>query len=404
MEEQVFHDTDITAEAIAADVAADCPVAEERPAAEETVLVSVIVPVYNAAPYLSQALDSLRKQTVTEIEIICVDDGSTDGCLDILKQHREADARVRILTQSNAGPSRARNAGLRRARGEYVAFLDADDFAEPTWLQTLYTAAHADEVDIAVAGYDLYRDRIRRFTDAIPSEQADKWPCGRVVPRSDIPDVLFQATDGYAWNKLFRRAFLTEKELLFPEDIMMFEDTYFVATALSVADRLYKASDILLHHRVYQEQARNRLFLKSYMQIVDVFVRLRAFLVSHGMYLPLRATYANCSASRCYKIYNLLGAEEKRRFWNRLHEATESLGWDVHTPGMVEDTDVAEFAANAEVYTYEQYFPRLLRGVKFRIERFTRSTRTAKRRKRVRRFFQGIFGRHGEDAEDEVQD
>ncbi len=402
MVEQLFQETDITAEDVAAGVAADCPVPEGATPPEETVLVSVVVPVYNAAPYLAQALDSLCAQTLTDIEIICVDDGSTDGCLDILKGYRDADARVRILTQNNAGPSRARNAGLRRARGEYVAFLDADDFAEPRWLQVLYTIAHEQDVDIVVSGYDLYRDRIQRYTAAIASERADKWPCGVVVPRSDIPDVLLQATDGYAWNKLFRRSFLLEKDVLFPDDILMFEDAYFVATALSMADRLYKAEDILLHHRVYQEQVRNRLFLKNYIQVIDVFTRLRAHLVRHGMYLPLRATYANASASRCYKVYNLLGADEKRRFWNRLHESAETLGWDVQTPGMLEDTDVAEFVANVEVYTYEQYFPRLLRGVSFRIERFVRSFRSVQKRQRRRRFFGRLFHRQ-KPAPDETE-
>ncbi len=402
MVEQLFRETDITEEDIAAGVAADSPATAERALPDETVSVSVIVPIYNAATYLSEALESLCRQTLTQIEIICVDDGSTDEGLNILKSFRDRDPRVRIITQNNAGASRARNSGIRRARGEYVAFLDADDFAEPTWLEKMYGAASAGQADIAACGYDLYRDRIRRYTEAVPSESAGMLPCDRIVPRSDIPDILFQAMDGYVWNKIFRRTFLQEKDLFFPEDIQMFEDTYFVAAALSVADRLYKISEVLLHHRVYQAQVRSRMFLKNYLQIIDVFVRLRKFLVSHGMYLPLRATYANNSATRCCKIYNLLGADEKRRFWNRLHEATEALGWDVSTPALIEDTEVAEFVANAEVYTYERYFSRLLRGVSFRIERFVRSMQAAKKREKARRFFKKIFRRE-KSSEDLTQ-
>ncbi len=399
MVEQLFRETEITAEDIAADVAVNSPAVAERALPDETVAVSVIVPIYNAATYLSQALESLCNQTLTQIEIICVDDGSTDAGLDILKSFHERDPRVRIVTQSNAGASRARNNGIRRARGEYVAFLDADDFADPTWLEKLYGAASAGQADIATCGYDLYRDRIRRYIEAVPSENAGRLPCDRIVPRGDIPDILFQSMDSYVWNKIFRRTFLQEKDLFFPEDIQMFEDTYFVAAALAVADRLYKISAVLLHHRVYQAQIRNRMFLKNYLQIIDVFVSLRKFLVSHGMYLPLRATYVNHSATRCCKVYNLLGADEKRRFWNRLHEATETLGWDVNTPGLIENTEVAEFVANAEVYTYERYFSRLLRGVSFRIERFVRSMQAAKKREKVRRFFKKVFRseKHSDD-------
>ena len=99
--------------------------------------VSVIVPIYNAGDYLRPALDSILTGTLENIEIICVDDGSTDSSLDIVKEYLEKDSRVRIITETNAGPGHARNNGLKRARGEYVAFLDADDFLEPTFLDVV---------------------------------------------------------------------------------------------------------------------------------------------------------------------------------------------------------------------------------------------------------------------------
>ena len=94
----------------------------------ENVKVSVVMPIYNASDYLRLALDGVVHQTLTDIELICVDDGSTDDSLSIIKEYQQADERVRILTENNAGPSIARNKGLSRARGKYVIFLDADDF------------------------------------------------------------------------------------------------------------------------------------------------------------------------------------------------------------------------------------------------------------------------------------
>ena len=103
--------------------------------------ISVIIPIYNAGAYLRPALDSVIDQTLREIEIICVDDGSTDNSLEIIKEYQKVDERIRIVAENNAGPALARNNGMRRARGEYIAFLDADDIFEPTLLEDLYTLA-----------------------------------------------------------------------------------------------------------------------------------------------------------------------------------------------------------------------------------------------------------------------
>ena len=102
--------------------------------------VSVIMPVYNAEDYLRPALDSVIDQTLKDIEIICIDDGSTDKSLEIIKEYQKADSRVRIVTENNAGPGAARNKGIVRARGKYIAFLDADDFYEFDLLARLIAA------------------------------------------------------------------------------------------------------------------------------------------------------------------------------------------------------------------------------------------------------------------------
>ena len=104
---------------------------------QNLIKVSVVMPIYNAYDYLRPAIDSVLGQTLADIELICVDDGSTDRSLDIIKEYQKSDSRIRILTESNAGPSIARNKGLARARGEFVIFLDADDFYEKNLLSAL---------------------------------------------------------------------------------------------------------------------------------------------------------------------------------------------------------------------------------------------------------------------------
>ena len=128
------------------------------------VKISVIVPIYNACKHLRPALDSILTQTFKEIEIICVDDGSTDTSLDMLKIYQKMDNRIRIITETNAGPGHARNNGLKRARGKYVAFLDADDFFEPEMLEKLYNLAEENDLDIAITRYDIYDNKKGKFT------------------------------------------------------------------------------------------------------------------------------------------------------------------------------------------------------------------------------------------------
>ena len=98
-------------------------------------LVSVVVPVFNAEKHLGQALDSLLAQTHGNLEVICVDDGSTDGTPQLLADYASRDGRVRIFNQENAGPGVARNRGIERARGDYLYFLDADDWCDPSLLE-----------------------------------------------------------------------------------------------------------------------------------------------------------------------------------------------------------------------------------------------------------------------------
>ena len=158
------------------------------------VKVSVIMPIYNASSYLRPALDSVLDQTLFEIELICIDDGSTDNSLEIIKEYRERDERVRIITETNAGPALARNNGIRRARGEYIAFIDADDFVEPALLETLYELALKDNLDIAICKYDIYNSSKARFENSSKADHSDIFTQGSQRKFPDIRTVELQST------------------------------------------------------------------------------------------------------------------------------------------------------------------------------------------------------------------
>ena len=354
----------------------------------ENVKISVVMPVYNASDYLRPALDSVVHQTLTDIELICVDDGSTDNSLSIIKEYQQTDERIRILTENNAGPSIARNKGMARARGEYVIFLDADDFYDETLLEKLYNLAEEEKLDIAVCKFDIYNNRKAKFEDNIKSDHGEIFVEAGVVSKNDYPDVILSCTTGYVWNKLFRREFLVEKEIAFDEELRVFEDTHFVVTALSLADRVGKCHERLIHHRVYTNQPRNKLFKKYYGQVPVVYEKIKEFLRSHGMYIPLSQSFLNLSASRCYKIYNLLWHDAKREFWNMLHEEyAEILAWTKAEPEYFESPEVCDFVANVIVYNHKQYVKREDRGLKLRLENVGRALKAIQLRKRIKEFF-----------------
>ncbi len=354
----------------------------------ENVKISVVMPIYNAADYLKPAIDGVLNQTLTDIELICVDDGSTDGSLAILKEYQQSDERVRIVTENNAGPSIARNKGLARARGKYVIFLDADDFYDYSLLEKLYDLAEAQTLDIAICKFDIYNNRKAKFEDNIRSDHGEIFNEIGVVSKSDYPDVILSCTTGYVWNKLFRREFLMEKEILFDEELRVFEDTHFVVIALSLADRVGKCHERLIHHRVYSNQPRNKLFRKYYAQVPVVYAKIKEFLRAHGMYTPLSQSFLNLSASRCYKIYNLLWRDAKESFWNLLHEQyAEEFAWTNAEPEYFESEEICSFVANVLLYTHAQYEKRTRKGLKVRIKGVGRALRAIQLRKRIKAFF-----------------
>ena len=115
-------------------------------------MISVIVPVYNCGQYLRQCLDSILAQTYTDLEILLVDDGSNDNTGDICDAYMEADLRVKVIHKKNGGAVSARKAGLERASGRYIAFVDGDDWIEPDMLEKLYNTLTKQRVDVAMCG------------------------------------------------------------------------------------------------------------------------------------------------------------------------------------------------------------------------------------------------------------
>ena len=367
---------------------------DEIPFAERDILVSVVMPVYNACGYLRPAVESIMAQTLTNIEIICVDDGSTDTSLDMIKIFQQSDDRIRIITETNAGPGLARNNGLKRARGEYIAFLDADDFYEPDMLELMYNRAKQDDLDVVISKYDIFENKKARFRENVENEYSKIYDGGVVTSKNEHPDHILESTSGSAWNKLFKRSFIVEKGITFLPEIMMFEDVYFTVSALAFAEKVAKVDEVLVHHRVYKHQSRVRTFKKYFPHIPVAFEKTKEFLMKGGMYEPLKRGFLNLSCSRCFHIFNLLKPDEREIFWNMLHDQySESLGWDDAIADDFEKKEICEWQANVEMYTFEQFKRRAEKGIELNTDRIDQTLKQNKRRKKILGFFGKIFSR-----------
>ena len=201
--------------------------------------VSVIVPVYNAGPHLRHCLDSIQGQTHTDLEIIVVDDGSTDDSGAIIESFTSHDPRFTAVSQDNAGVSSARNAGLTLATGDYVSFIDADDWLEPTTYEQMLRAIDRDRADFATCGY-FVDDLASSRTHPIPDEFL-----GRRDTKAGL-DLLLGTPHRFAVTRLFRRELVGSKR--FREDLHWGEDTVFVLEVIKRAQATTFIAQPLYHY------------------------------------------------------------------------------------------------------------------------------------------------------------
>lgn len=203
--------------------------------------VSVVLPVYNVAAYLPKCLDSLLNQTLQDIEIICVNDCSPDNSLQILQQYAAKDSRVKIINQTNTGPGIARNNGIKAATGEYVGFVDPDDWADKEMYEKMYAAAVKHNADIVECGVRTHNEKNGKTKEKKGfATIADN----KAISAADWPEYVFDGiTSG--WNKLCRRAFLLANDIYY-SDGRAAEDHYF-----TVAARLKAQTAVCLPEPLY---------------------------------------------------------------------------------------------------------------------------------------------------------
>lgn len=273
--------------------------------------VSVIIPVYNSAKYLRQCLDSVSNQTLKDIEIICVNDGSKDNSLQILEEYAASDSRFRIFTKENEGlgGASARNLGLDNAVGKYLSILDSDDFFDLQMLEKAYNKAETNDADLVVLGGCEYDERTGNTykTGSILDEKCV--PDKEVFSYKECKDKIYQITQGMAWNKLYRKTFFDKYKLRF-QKIKYTDDAYFTFAHMVLAKRISVVKENLCFYRVNTGTSQTDGLANYPDSAYEPYLKLKAFLTEWGIYEEVKQSFVNCTAAFLRYFYDKIGRFE----------------------------------------------------------------------------------------------
>lgn len=283
--------------------------------------VSIIVPIYNDEKYLEDCLNSLINQTLKSIEIICVDDGSTDSSLEILKRYEKIDSRIIVLQQSNQGAGVARNNGLKIAKGEYLLFLDSDDVFELNMSELMFNIAKERDLEILVCSSN-------RFDTNTGQTEETSWTIGRQwIPNErpfssqSVKSHFFDIFIWWPWDKLYKKSYIDSLGISF-QNLRTTNDLFFVCTAVIMADRVDYIDDVLVHQRrsvttslsVTREKSWDNFYkalilLKDYLKVNNIYKRFEQDFVNYCLNFSLW----HLNTLRGYSYYLLYNA--LRRNW-----------------------------------------------------------------------------------------
>lgn len=237
--------------------------------------VSIIIPCYNVATYVDDCLASLVRQTHRNIEIICINDGSQDDTWEHLIRWQEKDNRIILLNQQNSGVSAARNAGLDKANGLYIGFIDPDDYAAPEMYERLFSSAMKYDADIVECGNHVFEDTTNRLIESkrrSPSLHLEE----SAHPTNFFHNSIWGKMDICVWNKLFRKSLLDAHHLRFNVDLKYgAEDETFRLTVVPHATRLLFIPDCLYYYRIMRHDSLSRYNdVLTYSKSIREFKRL----------------------------------------------------------------------------------------------------------------------------------
>ncbi len=289
--------------------------------------ISIIIPVYNVEKYLPMCLDSVCYQSFKDIEIICVNDGSSDNSLAVLHAYKRRDKRIIIIDKENEGSGVARNTGLKIARGEYVYFVDSDDWLEQDVLLKAYKKAQDENADIVIfGGYSCYVKDNGKFDRKSGGYSADKLPkkyLDKVFSADDIKKDVFKFPST-AWTKLYKRSFLNENNILFQE-IKVGQDQLPFFHSMITAKRIVLLPENLYCYRKNRTGAVTAVKKKKNFSPIYVFYAVEELLKNTGKLEDYKNIFINRYFSKATSWLGKFQDDLKREYFEEYSKLLEHV-------------------------------------------------------------------------------
>lgn len=249
--------------------------------------LSIIVPVYNVEKYLPKCLESLIKQTLKDIEIICVNDGSMDNSLAILKEFASRDSRIRIIDNQHQGVAKTRNTGIEQSTGEYIGFVDSDDYIDIDFFEKLYNSATKSNSDIAIASILKHKNFFNIYNAKYTKEETAITIQDKIKLCEDKKHFFF-----YAWNKIYHSGFIKENNIKFSEG-QIYEDVMFAIKALYYSNKIISVYGTKYHY-IEHENSLTKYKDKTgekEQDLIKAYSELQEFCNSKNIEIPERLNY-----------------------------------------------------------------------------------------------------------------
>ena len=286
------------------------------------VKVSIIVPVYNAEKYLEDCLNSLKNQSLKDIEILCINDGSSDDSLTILNQFAKEDTRFKIFSQKNAGPAKARNIGLENSTGEFIMFCDADDTYEPKMCQKMYHTITHKKTDVVMCNSNYFKKdlSVGKNKYLFPSDNGKQELTQKVITKTNV----------YLWNKIFKKSIIDKYHITFPNGHKS-DDNLFIYEYLMSTKSIYFLDQKLYNHferenSIMDLYHSDRVQLKDLFDKSDILALLYDYLKENNLWDRNKKTFLN----RLYQEYRFswLSVSEiwEKQFFKNLIKNIHHIG------------------------------------------------------------------------------
>ena len=347
--------------------------------------ISVIIPVYNVEKYLGECLDSITNQTFEDIEIICINNGSTDNSLNVLREYEKIDSRIKVISHETRGLSRARNTGVKMSQGKYIYFIDSDDYLELHGLEKIHSIAEDKNLDLLMfklvnfdkrTGYEDYH-----YSDMPFLLDLDKDVFNYMDFKENILNV-----DVSTCTKFFKRELIENKR--FAEEYI-FEDNLFNIDYLFDAERIYFLNECLYHRRIRKNSITTRAS-KDYIDIIEIFSRIYKKFKENGIYPEFKEKLFMRMVDALYYRFTLIKQEYKEYYFEKMKEYFLDQKEEYETDfnlNIIEDYHKNLFTAVLESETPQEFVKRFkLNQLKTKREKLKKKNKKLKKElKKIKR-------------------